>query len=225
MEPPGRGQKGYFQGAPLKILLQQLPDYLATASHQKQNFWTKFYPVWTAAYEKLDPDDEQELADLEASYKEEVDSVQEYNKLEKKKRGRRKAKNVLKAYPCTSDRLDELRARGADEAVSFSSSLFVLAVIFPCAYHSLMTANILLLGTNTLMIEIKALVFQQQNQGQSAQSGTVPCLAFTHHHLARPPPVASKCRGCCGRTRPTARRFECGTGRRMTRTLTKKTRI
>ncbi|KAJ7325824.1 hypothetical protein DFH08DRAFT_968467 [Mycena albidolilacea] len=92
MEPPGRGQKGYFQGALLKILLQQLPDYLATASHQKQNFWTKFYPVWTAAYEKLDPDDEQELADLEASYKEEVDSVQEYNKLEKKKGGAAKPK-------------------------------------------------------------------------------------------------------------------------------------
>ncbi|KAJ7355485.1 hypothetical protein DFH08DRAFT_803494 [Mycena albidolilacea] len=63
-----------------------------------------------------DPDDKQELADLEASYKEEVDSVQEYNKLEKKKRGRHKAKNVLKAYPCTSDRLDKLQVCGADEA-------------------------------------------------------------------------------------------------------------
>ncbi|KAJ7784058.1 hypothetical protein B0H14DRAFT_3507022 [Mycena olivaceomarginata] len=106
------GKPAYFFGEPLKILTDFLPLYLSTAANKKEDFWTQFNPVWVEAYKELDEDEKEELEDLEESYKDEKKATQEENQEQKKKKGRRKA--VLKPLPQTSERLNELRAHGAD---------------------------------------------------------------------------------------------------------------
>lgn len=111
-----RGKPGYFFGEPLKLLTEYVPLYLSTAPTKKQDFWTQFNPVWAETFEQLDEDEKGELEDLEASYKDEKEAVQRENEEARRKHGRRKA--VLQSLPTPSARLSELRARGADEAVS-----------------------------------------------------------------------------------------------------------
>ncbi|KAJ7363902.1 hypothetical protein DFH08DRAFT_798361 [Mycena albidolilacea] len=74
-----RGKPGYFFGEPLKLLTEYLPLYLSTAPTKKQDFWTQFNPVWAEAFEQLDEDEKGELEDLEASYKDEKETVQREN--------------------------------------------------------------------------------------------------------------------------------------------------
>jgi hypothetical protein len=117
--PPTRGNKGYFHGAPLELLLEHLPDYLAVEKHKKDIFWTKFNPVWDEVFPRLaeGSDELQELEDLEESYKEEKEEVKAANERERKTKGRRKG--VFRPHPQTSERLNQLRAQAADEVVFF----------------------------------------------------------------------------------------------------------
>ncbi|KAJ7811820.1 hypothetical protein B0H14DRAFT_3479436 [Mycena olivaceomarginata] len=113
--PPTRGNKGYFHGAPLELLLEHLPDYLAVEKHKKDIFWTKFNPVWDEVFPRLaeGSDELQELEDLEESYKEEKEEVKAANERERKTKGRRKG--MFRPHPQTSERLNQLRAQAADE--------------------------------------------------------------------------------------------------------------
>ncbi|KAJ7851595.1 hypothetical protein B0H14DRAFT_3451173 [Mycena olivaceomarginata] len=108
-----RSKPGYFFGEPLKLLTEYVPLYLSTALTKKQDFWTQFNPVWAEAFEQLDEDEKGELEDLRISYKDEKETVQRENKEARRKHRRRKA--VLQSLPTPSARLNELRARGADD--------------------------------------------------------------------------------------------------------------
>ncbi|KAJ7704709.1 hypothetical protein B0H14DRAFT_3526579 [Mycena olivaceomarginata] len=108
-----RSKPGYFFGEPLKLLTEYVPLYLSTALTKKQDFWTQFNPVWAEAFEQLDEDEKGELEDLRISYKDEKETVQRENEEARRKHRRRKA--VLQSLPTPSARLNELRARGADD--------------------------------------------------------------------------------------------------------------
>ncbi|KAJ7828210.1 hypothetical protein B0H14DRAFT_1219355 [Mycena olivaceomarginata] len=109
-----RGNKGYFHGEPLSFLNDSLPHYLSIAPIKKEIFWSKFFPEWDTKYPKLDSEElKEELEEEERLHKEETERVKVANQEEAKRRGRRKA--VLQAYPATGARLNELRARAADQ--------------------------------------------------------------------------------------------------------------
>lgn len=119
MAPPrnkARGNKGHFHGDPLEFLLENLPDYLALAPNKKVSFWDTFFPAWDAKYPKLESDElREELKREEAAYKVECEELKVANENKVRKRGRRKA--VLQDFPATSDRLNELCARNAEQSV------------------------------------------------------------------------------------------------------------
>jgi hypothetical protein len=52
-----RSNKGFFFGAPLKLLLKHLPEYLSTGTKQKAKFWNSFWPEWDGAYPELNTDE------------------------------------------------------------------------------------------------------------------------------------------------------------------------
>jgi hypothetical protein len=103
-----RGNKGFFFGAPLLLLQKHLPRYLA--SEKKEDFWQTFWPEWDGAYLELDTDE------LRQELKEAVARVREKNKTAAKGKARRNAK--LTKHPTPGERMNELRARGSDHAVS-----------------------------------------------------------------------------------------------------------
>jgi hypothetical protein len=118
-----RGNKGYFHGEPLSFLNDSLPHYLSIAPIKKEIFWSKFFPEWDTKYPKLDSEElKEELEEEERLHKEETERVKVANQEEAKRRGRRKA--VLQAYPATGARLNELRARAADQTVREPFSFF-----------------------------------------------------------------------------------------------------
>jgi hypothetical protein len=110
-----RGNKGFFFGAPLLLLQKHLPRYLA--SEKKEDFWQTFWPEWDGAYPELDTDElRQELKEAEDDFKKAVARVREKNKTAAKGKARRNAK--LTKHPTPGERMNELRARGSDHAVS-----------------------------------------------------------------------------------------------------------
>ncbi|KAJ7821080.1 hypothetical protein B0H14DRAFT_2599446 [Mycena olivaceomarginata] len=110
-----RGNKGFFFGAPLKLLLKHLPEYLSTGTKQKAKFWNSFWPEWDGAYPELNTDElRQELEDAEKKFLKATAHVKKKNLAATKGKSRRKAK--LTKLPSPSTRLNELRARGSDHA-------------------------------------------------------------------------------------------------------------
>lgn len=112
-----RGNKGFFHGAPRDFLEEYTGGYLDTPANNKEAFWSKFFPAWDTKYPALDSEElREELAQLQKAYDEDFAETKRLNQLAVSTRGRRKA--VLLPLPLMSDRLNELRARSADKAVS-----------------------------------------------------------------------------------------------------------
>jgi hypothetical protein len=109
------GNKGHFHGAPLDFLQEHAPRYISTATNAKEVFWTSFFPAWDEKYLTLHSAEQEELVEEEANYKAEIKRVKEQNSAAVRKHGRAKA--VVQPHPASSERLNELRARGAKRVV------------------------------------------------------------------------------------------------------------